>query len=216
MELLINMKFLLFISTLLLAVNLNAGVYTGTQDFKTNDCVVIVSPATNPASPATLQQLNDATVGVTIGSYPILILNLGGQWTDFELKASTDNFSTLVYFIDSKTLTNTTGWGDTNVYVYFTDDYASDVRKWVKATNGLPIWTQLVDPTNSSIDCVIVMPSHTCEVGWQIWMSDTNVNLVWSYTKQDAAGFQQNATASKPSRWNPVVPVEWKHVRIVP
>jgi len=32
-------------------------------------------------------------------TFPVLVLELGGAWTDFELKASVDNFESLVYFI---------------------------------------------------------------------------------------------------------------------
>src|ERR1035437_4410006 len=51
------------------------------------------------------------------GTFPVLRLELGGQWADFELKATTNNFQTLVYYIMSSGTNSYTS--DTNVWVYF-------------------------------------------------------------------------------------------------
>ena len=147
-------------------------------------------------------------------TYPVLILELGGQWTDFELKASTNNFEDLVYFVKSAG-TNAVA-DDTDVWTYFTDDYADDVRKWNKATVATSIGSQLADAVNSEVEYVVVMPSHDgCAVTWQDWMSRTKTSLVWSYVRYDGVGFEMNATGTK-THWNPVVPVEWRQERVAP
>lgn len=153
------------------------------------------------------------TVAAVSGTYPVLRLELGGQWTDFELKASTNNFASLVYYIKSSGTNEP--WNDTNVWIYFTDDYAADVRKWVKATPGAGIWSQLVDQTNSVVGAAIVCPSHECVVDWRGWMTPTNNRLVWSYVRYDGIDLERNVTGTR-ERWSAVVPVEWRQERCAP
>ena len=90
-------------------------------------------------------------------TYPILVLELGGLWTDFELKGSTNNFASLSYYVMSS---GTNAWTtDPEVAVYFTDDYSADVRKWHRAAAGAPIGAQLANPVNSVVGYVAVCPS---------------------------------------------------------
>ena len=146
-------------------------------------------------------------------TYPVLRLDMGGQWTDFELKASTNNFTDLCYYVMSS---GTNVWTtDTNVWVYFTDDYAADVRQWQKAAPFTAIVSQLTDVTNSQVEAVIVCPSHECTGDWADWMSPTNTRLVWSFVRYDGIGFEMNVTGTK-QHWGPVVPVEWRRGRIAP
>ena len=150
---------------------------------------------------------------VEAGVFPVLRLELGGQWTDFELKASTNNFTNLVYYIKSSGTNDCAD--DTNVWIYFTDDYAEDVRQWHRSAPATAIGSQLGDPTNSVVEFVIVSPSHECAVDWQAWMCRTNDHLIWSYVRFDGIGLEMNASGTK-SHWNPVVPVEWRKERIAP
>jgi hypothetical protein len=57
---------------------------------------------------------------------------MGGAWTDFEIKASTNNFAggDMVYFYASGSA-NDYGADDPDAYTYYCDDFAADVRKWV-------------------------------------------------------------------------------------
>lgn len=152
-------------------------------------------------------------VAVDDGTFPVLRLDLGGPWTDFELKASTNNFTSLVYYIKSSgTNANAT---DTNVWVYFTDDYSADVRQWHRSAPATAISSQLADATNSEVGFAVVCPSHECAVPWNDWMARTNSRLVWSFVRYDGIGLEMNATETK-SHWNPVVPVEWRKDRIAP
>ena len=161
----------------------------------------------------TTAQLMDYVATNDPCTYPVLVLSMGGQWTDFELKASTNNFATLVYCVWSIAANP---WADDpDVAVYFADDYAADQRQWHKAAVATPIMNQLADPGHSEIGTVVVSPSHGCVVPWQQWMSRTNDRLVWSYIRFDGVGYEMNATGTQP-HWNPVVPVEWRKARIAP
>jgi len=146
-------------------------------------------------------------------TFPVLVLELGGVWTDFELKASVDNFETMIYFVKSSEANVYAD--DADVWVFFTDDFAADPRKWNKAEVGAPIGEQLVDPAQSEVTRVVVMPSHTSAVPWADWMFESNSRLVWSYVRFNGADVEKNAAGTK-TKWIPVVPVEWRTQRISP
>lgn len=145
-------------------------------------------------------------------TFPVLVLELGGQWTDFELKASTDNFATLTYFVKSSELI---AEGDPDVWIYFTDDFSTDPRVWRKAVVGVSIGEQLADPVNSEVRYVMVSPSHETPVGWSGWMFESNRRLVWSYVRFDGLDLERNLAGTR-SKWNLVVPAEWRAERIAP
>ena len=145
-------------------------------------------------------------------TFPVLVLKLGDQWTDFEIKASTDNFESLVYFLKSSELTPD---GDQDVWIYFTDDYAANSKKWQKALPGVPIGDQLADPVNSKVEYVVVCPSHETLADWSTWMYESNSTLVWSYVRYDGVDLERNAAGTK-WRFNALMPVTWRHERIAP
>jgi hypothetical protein len=155
----------------------------------------------------------DMNAVAAAASYPVLVLPLGGQWTDFELKASTNNFTNLCYYLRSSGVTPHAD--DSDVRVYFTDDYATDTRQWHRAAVATPICSQLADPSHSEVEYVVVQPSHECAVDWRGWMSNCNTRLVWSFVRYDGIDYEKNATGTKP-HWNPVVPVEWRKERVTP
>jgi len=154
-------------------------------------------------------------------TYPVLRLEMGGPWTDFELMASTNNFqsySGLVYYIKSSGPTACPD--DTNVWIYFLDDCSTNsawpkMATWQKAVYGSSIFSQLADPTNSVVSYVTVCPSHDCVVDWRTWMSKTNNALVWSFVRYDGIGLQTNATGTN-LHYNLTFPVEWRRERIAP
>jgi hypothetical protein len=146
-------------------------------------------------------------------TFPVLVLELGGQWTDFELKASTNNFATLCYYVMSSGTNSHTS--DTNVWVYYTDDYTADPRVWRRSAAATAIGGQVTDAVNSEVEFVVVSPSHECVVNWRQWMSRANDRLVWSFVRYDGIGLEMNATGTK-THWNPVVPVEWRAARVAP
>jgi hypothetical protein len=151
------------------------------------------------------------------GTYPVFRLDLGlvdGNWTDFEIKASTNNFASMVYYYKSWTPTQEAAWSDPDSLTYFTDDYSADVRAWRCQTEGVPISAHLVD-LKSVVQWVYFYPSHECAVDWRAWMSATNSSLVWSFVRVDDVGFEMNADGTK-QRWNPIRPDSWDAERTVP
>jgi hypothetical protein len=161
---------------------------------------------TNAASGGT------GSVSAVEGTYPVIRLELGGAWTDFEIKASTNNFTNLVYYYISSD-TNAVA-DDYDPYVYFSDDYRTDVRQWVKATNHVPIYTQL-SSTNSVCNQIYLFPSTNTLVPACQWMQATNAHLVWSWVRFDGIDFEKNADGSK-QRWNLVRPERWEMQRTTP
>jgi hypothetical protein len=161
-----------------------------------------------------VRTLNTLTNGNT---YPVFRIDVGlvdGNWTDFELKASTNNFTNMVYFIQSWT-NSYQEYGDTNVLIYFTDDYSADVREWHQRTNNALCIGDNLTSTNSVVQWIYVFPSHNCSNDWSTWMYATNKNLIWSYVRADVIGQEMNVTGSK-QRWNPIRPESWEVERTTP
>ncbi len=148
--------------------------------------------------------------------YPVFHIPLGDAWTDFEIKASIDNFASTnhVYYYKSFSAAQDVTRGDTNAWVYFTDDHSADVREWRSKPLDQSVSSQLVS-TNSVVPQVVFLPSRDTAVPADDWMSSTNKNLVWSFVRVDDIGYEQNASATK-QRWSPVMPVEWRAERIEP
>jgi len=146
-----------------------------------------------------LEEIDELKAG-GFGDYWQFELNLkAGHWTDFEIKASTNNFDSLCYYYKSWTTQDATR-GDTNAYVWFTDDYSDDVRVWRKKDHDKSI-SQMLVSTNSVVETVIFQPSHESEIDWASWMFDER--LVWSFVRVDDIGFEMNASGTK-QRWSPV------------
>ncbi|MFC1453560.1 hypothetical protein ACFLQL_00080 [Verrucomicrobiota bacterium] len=147
------------------------------------------------------------------GTYPVFQLALGGRWTDFELKGTTNNFDSLVYFYQSS-VTNALA-DDTNVLVYFTDDCAADVRKWIKQDPiHSNIYYQLTLPSTSMVDYIYVFPSHDLTNDWERWMYRTNENLIWSYVRFDGVEYETNYY-NEGQHWNAAYPFTWNVERTV-
>lgn len=150
------------------------------------------------------------------GTYPVFILNLGfggERWTEFEIKGSTDNFAHVVYYYQS--WTNYLGLeGDTNAYTYFSDDCATDARKWILKTNTLGLTEHLANAL-SVVPTVIFQPSHNCSNDWSKWMNATNKNLVWTWIRGEDGAYETNAVDEK-QRFNAIIPSSWNVERTTP
>lgn len=150
------------------------------------------------------------------GTYPVFILNLGfggERWTEFEIKATTDNFAHVVYYYQS--WTNYLGLqGDTNAYTYFSDDCATDARKWMLKTNTLGLTEHLVNAL-SVVPTVIFQPSHNCSNDWATWMYATNKNLIWTWVRGEDGAYETNAVDEK-QRFNAIIPSSWNVERTIP
>jgi len=151
--------------------------------------------------------------------YPVFRLELGENWTDFEIKASTNNYessgnqsgSNLVYYYRSWTADQHPVNPDTNAWAYFTDDCAADARVW--RCKGLisPISANLTS-TGSVVSTVYFYPSRGCECGW---MRKGNTNLVWSWLRVDDLGYEKNFDGTQ-TRWRAIRPDSWETGRTVP
>jgi hypothetical protein len=150
---------------------------------------------------------NTLTVDEIAATYPVFRLPLGGSYTDFELKGSTNNFASEVhaYYLVSSGTNEIAD--DQSAFVYYTDSGAADVRKWIKATNGVSINSQIVD-TNSIVGYVMVYPSVQAS-----WLNRDNTNLVWSWVRFDGVAFELDAGGRQ--IWNPIEP-QWRKNRVQP
>lgn len=163
--------------------------------------------------PIIIPNIDLATMLNTTYKYPVFKFELGGTWTDFELKASTNNFESLVYYYVSSQ-TNSYGADDPYPFTFYLDDYNNDVRVWFNATPHVPILSQLID-NNSEVEYVYFMPSRTCGIDADTWMWQNNTNLIWSWVRFDGINFEMNATETK-QHWNPIRPERWEINRTVP
>ena len=151
--------------------------------------------------------------------YPVFRLELGENWTDFEIKASTNNYepsgspsgSNLVYYYRSWTADQHPVNPDTNAWAYFTDDCAADARVWRLKGSGSPISAKL-SSTGSVVSAVYFYPSRGCECGW---MRKGNTNLVWSWLRVDDLGYEKNFDGTQ-TRWRAIRPDSWETGRTVP
>ena len=164
-------------------------------------------------------------------TFPVFNIPLGGEWTDFELWGSTNNFAEYpsywwgpgsVYYINTRELYICPD--DTNVWIYYTDDANVDGNsaKWRRAAYyGIrsPLTTSirslLTDPVNSVVANVLVYPSHNCDVPWQNWMSKTNDRLTWVYRRWNGVSGEVNPVSGT-KHYNPIIPTEWRKQRTSP
>jgi len=150
--------------------------------------------------------------------YPVFRLDLGGNWTDFEIKASTNNFdyagpggSNLVYYYKSWTADQHPVNPDTNAWAYFTDDCTADPRVWrlKVATNAI---SSMLSSTGSVVSAVYFYPSRECGCEW---MQKGNTNLVWSWMRVDDLGYEKNFDGTG-NRWRAIRPDSWESGRTEP
>jgi hypothetical protein len=144
---------------------------------------------------------------------------LGGPWTDFEIKASTNNFQTIMlWFVTS---TNNFVADDPDPKVFFIDSSSAEPRAWRVSSNHVSITSQLGD-TNAIVRNAVYQPSLLVTSGQgeaavtnnvQSWMNSGNTNLVWSYIRFDGIGFERDG--ANRVIWTPIVPV-WESQRKAP
>jgi hypothetical protein len=149
-------------------------------------------------------------------NYPVLRLELGGQWTDFELKATTNDFTNLVYYYMSwlTNATDVTGDAeyptadDDDPYSFYLDDHATNggarpIVRWRNAAPHGDLGAGLAS-VSSEVEVVYFYPSHSCEFPWARWMWRTNTRLKWSYVRCDGATKELNLSGTQEEHWNPV------------
>jgi len=134
-------------------------------------------------------------------------LSRGDQWTDFELKASTDDFladNNMVYFYHSpdpaKAVITSQVWTN-RPDVYFTDSGKTGTpnrRAWVKQSSSQSIFAMLAD-ANSEVGGFLLIVRDD--------LSPHRTGMVWSYNLMDSASADNDAAGR--SVWRPIVPIRW-------
>ncbi len=132
-----------------------------------------------------------------------------GAFTDFELKSSTDNFASVLYWYDSSAWINTsTPDGDPLIFIVRPD---MNSRAWFRVGAGVPIFTQLL-PGQSNPLTVIVIPSKIS--GSEEWMFPGNTALKWTFRKKTPGSVELDGQGREV--WHPIVPVQWLRERLIP
>ena len=132
-----------------------------------------------------------------------------GAFTDFELKSSTDNFASVLYWYDSVEWINTaTPDGDPLIFIVRPD---MNSRAWLRVGAGVPIFTQLL-PGQSNPLTVIVIPSKIS--GSEEWMFPGNTALRWTFRRKTPGSVELDGQGREV--WHPIVPVQWLRERLVP
>ena len=144
------------------------------------------------------------------GIYAVIWIPLppGSAWTDFELKATTNNFTNdsmgMVFWYHSPDPTKLviTGQRWTNrPDVYFTDSGKTGVpdhRGWIKQNATQSIFAMLTD-ANSEVGGFLVVIKDD--------LSADRGHLVFSYTLLDASSADKDP--SNRGIWRPTWPVQW-------
>lgn len=143
------------------------------------------------------------------GPYAVFYIPLppGSQWTDFELKASSDNFTNdaanMKFFYHSPNPTYLAmGQRWTNrPQVYFTDSGKTGTpnqRMWIAQSTTTSIFAQLTD-ANSEVGGFIVVVKDD--------LLQYKDNLVWSYLLLDSTSSDEDP--ANRGVWRPIWPSEW-------
>ncbi|HWL51350.1 MAG TPA: hypothetical protein VNQ90_02885 [Chthoniobacteraceae bacterium] len=133
--------------------------------------------------------------------YAVFHIPMPKGFTDFELKASTDNYATMVFFYHSpdpgKMFIPSQIWTN-RPDVYFTDSQLADRRQWIKQSASQSITAMRVN-SSSEIGGVILVVKDT---GGAI--TPDNGNLVWTYCLMTPTGTEDDSSGR--SIWRPIIP----------
>ena len=142
------------------------------------------------------------------GKYAVFYIPLppGSAWTDFEIKASTDDFLTsgMAFFYHSpdpaKAVITNQVWTNRPA-VFFTDSGKSGTpnqRAWIEQNATESIFEMLVD-ANSEVGGFLVILKDD--------LSSTRNGIVWSYTLIN--GSTSDTDGAGRVVWRPITPIEW-------
>lgn len=155
--------------------------------------------------------------GTAAGTYPVFQIPLDGLrgFCDFELKASTNNFSTEVghvYWFDSLG-TNFSHWPESPIIdkqanVFFCKPDNTDSRKYVKWSLSASLAEQIGVANTNYQHTVLISPSHDVP-GADVWMKENNDNLTWVYRRRTMIDGEKNPLTTN-SIWHPIVPMYWR------
>ena len=147
----------------------------------------------------------------------ILDLNAenGGKWRSFELKASTNNFTSAAgetakvcfwgcsdeadgYSDTTVPLSRTRGQDRMRLF-WLTKRLGGDGRTWTRIPTTLDLTGE-----NPKKLAVLVSPDLCFDGGW---LGEENGEAVWCYTRGDASGPEKDTNGE--ILWQPVQPVRW-------
>ena len=152
--------------------------------------------------------------------YALFIIPATAEFPDFELKASTNNFThsdfnSRAVFYCSSTLNDggiSGATGDSmRLYVCYTRLAPNgDGRRWTRIKNTVDHGLADVDLAPSAF-AVIIDPALLGGSFGSDWLSDANDELVWSYVRISDADGPELEADGQPSRWRwfPTMPVRW-------
>jgi hypothetical protein len=151
--------------------------------------------------------------------YPVFNIPLNG-WTDFELKASTNNFNQaypnhILLWYESLGKNSYPGWStyvhaDLHAQTFYCNPNIGsfDGRAWLLATNTLSLTEQIGLNANYQ-DTIVCIPSMTVyDGGTNYWMHPSNESLTWVYRRRTSAYGETNALGRE--IWHPIVPSQWR------
>lgn len=137
--------------------------------------------------------------------YPMLRFELAGAYTEFALKATTNNFASLVYYHKSWEAAEVAG--DNSPKVFFVDSSRPDPRLLLLATNNVSIVSQLTNPANGVVSTALLSPSTNTVVAASAWMNPHNQKLTWMYARATVGGIEQDGQGR--IIWRPIEPIKW-------
>ena len=192
-----------------------ATVRTATEIFVTNQ-VAIVSNRMEAAIYDVRTNLTDVITNAvpkkTIAMFIIPVNNWDyGEFTGFELKASTNNFShaagteetRLQFYAQSEVAdTGENGWDKMKMYIGTSFLSSYDVRAYTKLPNTLT-WDHDLFHVAVIVDasCLVKHPDGD-------WLREDNEDLVWCYMR-NMSGDVEHETGTDKTLWRPIAPVRW-------
>jgi hypothetical protein len=166
-----------------------------------------LATGTNASNAATVGYVTNKIAEVAAPKFPVIYIPVppGSRWTDFELKASSSNFSHdapgFFYWYHSpdpsKSVATQQSWS-VQPKVYFTDSGRADPRVWIKQNDTQSIFEMLADANSEVGGFIIVIQDD---------LSAYKEGLVFSYSFLDATT-GENDPANR-GIWRPVWPQEW-------
>jgi len=144
--------------------------------------------------------------------FPVFVIPLNnsgnGPFTDFDLKASTDNFDSLVYWFNSAAA----AWDSADLYpLIFIIRPDSTFRAWFRINPAQPISDQLMTGQETPL-LVVVSPSKIS--GSTNWMFSGNTALKWTFRRKTAMSVETDSQGREV--WHPIIPTEWRRQRPLP
>ena len=134
--------------------------------------------------------------------------------TEVQIRASTNNFTTICYGWCSDGTNGTTwaeDWSDHDAKMFFSSQ--SNTMNLVEWDETKFLSAQL-DPVGSPGMQVIFQPSLvTADEITNTWMTAGNTNLIWVYTLQTAYGNIAHPDGAQ--MWSGIIPTEWRKERIM-